>query len=75
MHTVCRAALKNDYVCIRKDTWTDGPAHAEPLSVCTIESLHYIPLYQRSHLCAFKKKHDTLKGKVWDDALFHPKNR
>lgn len=30
MHTVCRAALKNDSVCIRKGTWTDGPAPAGP---------------------------------------------
>lgn len=69
VHTVCRAVLKNDSVCIRKGTWTDGPAPAGPLSVymCPIKSPHFIPLNRRSHLYPFlktKKRHDTLKGKV-----------
>lgn len=69
MHSVCRAVLKNDSVCIRKGTWTDGPAPAGPLLayMCPIKSLHFIPFYQSTHLYPFlktKKRHDTLKGKV-----------
>lgn len=55
MNNVYGAVLKRYSVCIRRGTGTDGPAPAGPLSVyvCPIKSLHFIPLYHRTHLYPF----------------------